>query len=181
MSRVETEDVPYGDVPVEPGPDTIRFRRLVTGLDEQGRSVVLEDGPSPHRQTVAGVPSFVQTEFWRHDEVPVDNSGAPDDKVSSPITITPPAGGSVFRVLEIPPDSDWDHQDGYKERMTHATPSLDYAIVTEGEVWSVMDGNEVLMRAGDVLVQRGTNHAWSNRTDKRAVIYFILIGGTLAS
>ncbi len=59
----------------------------------------------------------------------------------------------------------------------HRTESVDYAIILEGEIWAVMDKNETLMRTGDVLVQRGTNHAWANRSDNTARIAFVLLDG----
>jgi quercetin dioxygenase-like cupin family protein len=62
--------------------------------------------------------------------------------------------------------------------MMHKTASVDYAIVLKGEIWAVMDDSEKRMTAGDVLVQRGTNHAWSNRTDQPALVAFILVGAT---
>ena len=70
-----------------------------------------------------------------------------------------------------------DAHDGASENaMMHETQTTDYAIVMEGEIWAVMEADETKLKAGDVLVQRGTNHAWSNRTDKNAVVAFVLVG-----
>ncbi|MGO2931630.1 cupin domain-containing protein [Microbacterium sp.] len=161
-----------------PAPTTRRFRRLVTGLDESGKAVFVSDGESPSVQVVANTPTFVVTNFWQHAEVPVDNNAPLDDGVSGPVSLNPPAGGSVFRIVEFPPDSDWsDRPDGPSDQV-HATPSLDYALVIEGDVWAVLDGEEREMHPGDVLIQRGTRHAWSNRTQKAALVAFTLIGGT---
>ena len=104
---------------------------------------------------------------------------------------TPPdhRGGSVIRITDIPPQSlrAYDPEDLRRRRCKttpdrsarhpgfHATDTVDYAICLEGEVWAVLDEDETLMRAGDVLIQRGTYHAWSNRSDKIARMAFILI------
>jgi mannose-6-phosphate isomerase-like protein (cupin superfamily) len=163
----------------DPAPTARRFRRLVTGVDENGRSVFLSDGESPSVQVVANTPTFVVTNLWQHDSVPVDNSGPADDGVSGAVALDPPAGGSVFRMVEFPPDGHWrDRPDGPSDQV-HATPSLDYALVLQGEVWAVLDDEEKLMRPGDVLVQRGTRHAWSNRSTEPALVAFVLIGGTI--
>ena len=164
---------------VEPSADTRRFRRIVTGINEEGRSVILSDGESSSIQTVANTPTFVVTNLWQHTEVPVNNDGPADDGLGSQVTLNPPAAGSVFRMVEFPPDSHWrDRADGPADQV-HATPSTDYAIVLEGEIWAVLDEEETLMRPGEVLIQRGVRHAWSNRTDKQAVVAFVLIGGTI--
>jgi quercetin dioxygenase-like cupin family protein len=99
--------------------------------------------------------------------------------------VTPPRHGSVFRTVEFPPDGVWraPSSDGEElaRRQVHSTDSLDYCIVMSGEIWAVLDAEETLLSAGDVLIQRGTNHAWSNRSDKPCVIAFVLIGGDAAA
>ncbi len=161
-----------------PAPTTRQFRRLVTGLNEEGQAIFLSDGPSPSVQVVANTPTFVVTNFWQHATTPVDNHAPADDGVSGPVSLNPPAEGSVFRIVEFPPDSEWrDRPDGPSDQV-HATPSLDYALVLEGDIWAVLDGEEREMHPGDVLIQRGTRHAWSNRTDRAAIVAFTLIGGT---
>lgn len=164
---------------MEPAAHTRRFRRIVTGVNETGRSVVVSDGETSSIQTVANTPTFVVTNLWQHSEVPVSNDGPVDDGVGGQVTLNPPIGGSVFRMVEFPPDSHWrDRADGPTDQV-HATPSLDYAIVLQGEIWAVLDDEETLMRPGEVLIQRGTRHAWSNRTEQQAVVAFVLIGGTV--
>jgi hypothetical protein len=174
------ENIPMSSTMVEPAATARRFRRLVTGLDEQGRSTIVSDEISQNRQVVADAPGFVVTDFWRHEEVPVDNTGPADDGLSTPLTISPPPRGSVFRVVEIPPDAEWATDDAVWDRLFHSTPSLDYAIVLSGEIWAVLDADERRMTAGDVLVQRGTRHLWSNRSNSPCSIFFVLIGGTEA-
>lgn len=161
-----------------PASSTRSFRRIVTGLDADGKAVFLSDGASPSVQVVANTPTFVVTNFWRHDETPVDNHAPLDDGVSGPVGLNPPLGGSVFRIVEFPPDIDWQEREDGPADQIHATPSLDYALVMEGEIWAVLDGEERLMHPGDVLIQRGTRHAWSNRSETRAIVAFTLIGGT---
>lgn len=172
------ENLPVSEKTREVSPEARRFRRLITGLNEEGRSTVLIDEASPHRQVIADVPSFVMTQFWRHDRVPVDNSGPIEDGLDSRVSVAPPLGGSAFRVLAFPPDSEWETDADATARMFHSTPSLDYAIVLDGEIWAVMDDGEFQMGPGDVLIQRGTNHHWSNRTDKPVHVFFVLIGGS---
>lgn len=92
--------------------------------------------------------------------------------------LAPPGGGSILRTVEFPPDRyRLGRPDGPSD-LTHTTPSLDYAVVLSGEIWAVLDDEERLMMPGDVLIQRGTRHAWSNRTDQPSIVLFVLIGGT---
>ena len=144
----------------------------------------------PKDRTPAGT-SVV--ELWQTDSTPADNSGSEDPTVH-PFRLPPPPRGSVFRVVEYPPDKerfaavsveDWSadaQRQGYKRDAGnvrhagfHKTDTIDYAIVIEGEIYALMDEGEKLMKTGDVLIQRGTSHAWSNRTDKPARVAFILI------
>lgn len=170
------------------------FRRVVTGHDAEGRSCFIMDGPSPHvRCRSPG--STIVNEMWRTSETPADNTGSAET-TSGPYSLTPPAGGSAFRVIVYPPDTQRlaalareraeAHDDGSGRAKAldrgdprhpgfHKTDTIDYAIVLEGEIWALMEQGETCLRAGDVLVQRGTNHAWSNRTDKPAVLAFVLI------
>ncbi len=160
-------------------------RRVVTGHDANGRSVILYDTVSPHVECVMGIPTLGPTELWATCETPARNTGSPDP-VTLPVKIAPPERGSVFRVVEFPPDKDWQGRirpgaslteapGNGSDPMMHRTRSLDYVVVMSGEIWAVMDEGEALLRAGDVMVQRGTNHAWSNRSDAPCVIAFVLI------
>ena len=170
-------------------------RRIVTGLNAQGRSIVASDAPSPHWMTLEGVATFGVTDLWRTYESPASNAGAEDACADVRITLAPPPSGTVFRVVQFPPDKEfvgrWQpdrafasmgesgaqalHEDSVRHEMMHTTHSVDYAFVLEGEIWAVLDEEEVRMRAGDVLVQRGTSHAWSNRSDQPAMVGFVLI------
>ncbi|CAM5533829.1 cupin domain-containing protein [Eoetvoesiella caeni] len=174
---------------------TIRpVRRIVTGHDSNGKSVIVSDAPSPHSMSLAGVSDFGVTDIWKTYEAPANNYG-PDDACSGKIELAPPKSGSVFRIVQFPPDKDyvgkWErndafssmgesgadaiHESGARHEAMHCTQSVDYAFVLEGEIWAVLDEDETRMVAGDVLVQRGTNHAWSNRSDKPCMVGFVLI------
>ena len=181
---------------VAPGPEIKRVRRIVTGHDGEGRSVILSDDTSPHVMPIMDQPNFAVTDFWKTAATPADNGLATaQDPCGLPIQVAPSAGGSVFRVVQFPPDKDWAakaeamggsvpidetakaaHTGGpVRHAHMHRTRSIDYAIVLSGEIWAVMDVGETKMVAGDVLVQRGTNHAWANRSSEPCVIAFILI------
>ncbi|KAA9160708.1 cupin domain-containing protein [Amycolatopsis acidicola] len=168
---------------LEPAPGTTKVRRLVTGLDATGKSTIVMDEECPHASVGHGTPAYVVTNLWRTDESPADNHAPLADPYATdePLSVGPTRNGSVFRVLELPPDKDWRFDaDGteVKPLAFHTTDSIDYAIVLSGEIWAVLDATEVKMTAGDVLVQRGTAHAWSNRSDSPCVLAFVLIGGT---
>ena len=169
------------------------IRRVVTGHDAAGRSVFITDAPAPHVYNRAPG-SAVVTELWETRAMPADNSGN-DEVTDHPFRLAPPRNGSVFRIVEYPPDKEragraraaarerrrrLRHGAAFDRRSPrhpgfHKTNSVDYAIVLSGEIYALMDEGEVLLRAGDVLVQRGTNHAWSNRTDEPARLAFVLI------
>jgi mannose-6-phosphate isomerase-like protein (cupin superfamily) len=176
-------------------PDKIRsVRRIITGHDSEGRSTIISDAPSPHSMTLSGVETFGVTDLWKTASAPADNATFADP-CSSVITLAPPASGTVLRLVEFPPDKDyigrWKRAEAFASMGTsgaqaiddsaarheamHRTASVDYAIVIEGEICAVLDTTETIMRPGDFLIQRGTNHAWSNRSDKPALVAFVLI------
>lgn len=179
-----------------PGPEIKRFRLVVTGHDSDGRSVILRDAASPHIMPIMDQPNFAVTDFWKTAATPADNGSATErDPCSLPIQVAPPADGSVFRVVQFPPDKDWAAKAAAmggsvaidetakaantggptRHAHMHRTRSLDYAIVLSGEIWAVMDVGETKLVAGDVLVQRGTNHAWANLSGAPCVVAFVLI------
>jgi mannose-6-phosphate isomerase-like protein (cupin superfamily) len=169
------------------------IRRVVTGHNAAGRSVFVMDGSAPHvYQRSAG--SAVVTELWETRSAPADNAGSAE-VTDHAFRLAPPRNGTVFRIIEYPPDkqrlaalaqerSAGDDGSGHIAALDrgaarhpgfHKTSSTDYAIVLSGEIFALMDEGEVLLKAGDVLIQRGTNHAWSNRTDKPAYLAFVLV------
>ena len=179
-----------------PGPEIKRFRRVVTGHDPQGQSIIASDAASPHVMPIMDQPNFAVTDFWKTFATPADNGLATaNDPCARPVQVAPPASGSVVRVVQFPPDKDWAAKAAamggsvaidetaksaskggeVRHAHMHRTRSIDYAIVLSGEIWAVMDVGETKLVAGDVLVQRGTNHAWANRSHDPCVIAFVLI------
>ncbi|MEQ9638913.1 MAG: cupin domain-containing protein [Alphaproteobacteria bacterium] len=175
------------------------IRRIVTGHNAEGRSCIVEDGAPPVTRTVASRPGFQTTNVWTTTAIP-EPVDAPD-RVAEHTTLHPPASGTVIRVIDFPPEPkdagelaafyapalgeenpfpDMHKVDADRSRhpRMHTTDTVDYAIILEGEIYAVMDVDETLMKAGDILVQRGTNHAWSNRSDANCRICFVLIDGT---
>ena len=168
-----------------------RSRRVVTGHDARGRSVVLMDGESPYSSFLEKAGGLRVTELWETRSSPADNSGA-KDAADHERRIEPVGGGTVFRIIEYPPDSvrlkTIDPESFYPAMGAeaagkaerghpgmHRTRTLDYCVVLSGEIYAVLDEGEVLLRAGDCLVQRGTRHAWSNRTERPCVVAFVLV------
>ena len=168
-------------------------RRVVTGHNADGKSIFITDEATPHVfQRSPG--SAIVMELWETHSTPADNRGN-DDAIARGFRLPPPKNGSVFRIIEYPPDSarlkalaaeragpddgsGWlqaADKGGARHLGFHKTSSVDYAIVLSGEIYALMDEGEVLLKAGDVLIQRGTNHAWSNRTDDPCYVAFVLI------
>jgi hypothetical protein len=171
-----------------------QIRRVVTGHDARGKSVFVSDGPSPHVLLIPGRSDFGLTNLWVTDGGPGNTEGN-TDAAARPVVLEPPAGGTIFRVVEFPPDktaADFDRKtafasmgadhamdpDASRHPGMHRTPTVDYAVVIEGEIWALMDEGETRLKAGDCLVQRGTNHAWSNRSDQPCRVVFILVSAT---
>jgi hypothetical protein len=172
------------------------IRRIVTGHDAKGRSRIVEDAPARAVRTVSGRPGYRAVNVWRTEDSPVKINSR--DSTAEHQGILPPKGGTILRIIDFPPEpSDRDELERmldstfggiYKDAAhdkrpgvhpgMHCTETVDYAIVLEGEIYAVMEEGETLMRAGDVLIQRGTNHAWANRSDRTARVAFVLIDGT---
>ena len=170
-----------------------KIRRIVTGHNAQGKSVIATDAPSPHTLALLDDPPLGMTDLWVTSGSPADNSGSEDLAARAAITLEPPRGGSIFRVVEFPPDQAtvgkldreklfeamhaggaMDHE-GARHPGMHKTATVDYAIVLSGEIYAMMDEGEALMKAGDCLIQRGTNHAWSNRSQQPCLVAFVLV------
>ena len=159
-------------------------RRVVTG-HVNGKAVVVLDGPAPNRK-VRQASGLVSTLLWATDESPADISGTAD-RAAREIGVPPPPSGSIFRIVDFPPENGTRSRDailaemgvgdhgGARHPAMHRTRSVDYAIVLEGEIDMLLDQDEVHLQAGDVLVQQGTNHAWVNRGAGPCRIAFVLI------
>ena len=176
---------------------TARVRRVVTGVDERGRSYVVSDGEAPNVFRSPTVPGFGAAQVWTTPPGPVSNEGAADSAAKgAEIPMYPDLGGTIFRVADFPPDSAYDGvgKDGLfadiggdeardgaahssdRHFWFHKTDSIDFAVVLEGEIWLLLDEGECLITTGDVIVQRGTAHAWSNRSGKPCRMAFLLLG-----
>ncbi|HTE39906.1 MAG TPA: cupin domain-containing protein [Steroidobacteraceae bacterium] len=171
------------------------IRRIVTGHDAEGRSRIESDGPSPAIKLVPERPCYRVTNLWRTvgGTTNIDAS----DSITEHQGVAPPPGGTVIRIIDIPPEAsnpeerkrqaaatfgklfaDADHRlDDRRHPGMHVTESVDYAVMLEGELTAILDNDETVMRAGDVLIQRGTNHAWANRSGKPARVLFVLVAG----
>jgi mannose-6-phosphate isomerase-like protein (cupin superfamily) len=164
-------------------------RRVITGHDKDGTAVVLMDGQINTVARTGGIGSAV---LWITEESPADMSGD-KDRVRA-IGVPPPPNGSILRIVDFPPVKDLPKvsneqmikemgisakADGKGKHINnpfmHRTKSIDYAIVLEGEIDMLLDDSEVHMKAGDIMVQQGTNHAWVNNSDKNCRIAFVLI------
>jgi hypothetical protein len=155
-------------------------RRVVTGHTPEGKSVVLSDGTPPNiRDRGTGV-DFI--EIWNTQCSPAPIVATEPEPTDGPLVTPPPPGGTKIRfndffpghIDKLPPRADGRH------KMMHRTKSIDYGIVLEGEIFMILDDSEVHLKAGDVVVQRGTDHAWENRTDQVCRMAFILVDGEFA-
>jgi quercetin dioxygenase-like cupin family protein len=144
-------------------------RRVVTGHDERGVSVFTSDAPVPVVRIAPDGAYFC--EIWSTDAMPAPIAATEDDPTQGALTVPPSPNGTKIRINEFPPGA---------TSPVHRTQSVDYGIVLSGEVVLVLDDSETVLRAGDVAVQRGTNHRWENRTAEAARMAFILIDGAFA-
>jgi quercetin dioxygenase-like cupin family protein len=144
-------------------------RRIVTGHDASGKSVVLSDGPTPRTLDI-GTAAF--HEVWITDRTPTPIPAEEPEPTERPVRVPPPANGVMVRYTEQGP--------GAASPM-HRTETLDVGVVLEGETWLLLDdGSETRVGPGDAVVQRGTMHAWENRSDRPVRMVFVLIDGTIA-
>ena len=128
---------------------------------DDGKSKAIADGPAPDVRTDPARPGFSSTRIWVTDRTPARINVS--ETLQLPHTLEPPAGGSVFRVVTIPPDP---APHPYRQK----TRSLDFCLILRGEVTLVLDTEEVKLKQGDTVVQRGTSHVWSNRSDRPCVL-----------
>ena len=172
------------------------FRRVITGLNDNGQSTIAADGPPDSVMTVEARPGFRTADIYRT----AAQSSVSGDRVAKAgkNDLLPSAGGTVVRVVDFPPEP--KDPDEYRRQvegtlqsvpmqgaalrperlrhpLMHSHATVDYVVVTHGEIYAVMEAGEVKLTAGDVLVQRGTNHAWSNRSEETARLVFVLVDG----
>jgi quercetin dioxygenase-like cupin family protein len=143
-------------------------RRIVTGHDASGRSVVLSDAATPKTLDI-GTAAF--HEVWITDATPAPIAAREPEPTDRPVRTPPPAGGVMVRFTEMAPGA---------SAPMHRTETVDVGVVLEGETWLLLDdGSETRMGVGDAVVQRGTNHAWANRSDDPVRMVFVLIDGAI--
>jgi mannose-6-phosphate isomerase-like protein (cupin superfamily) len=168
-----------------------RVRRVLTGHDPDGKSTIIADGLAPNVKEMASMPGLALTDLWETTSAPATNEGH-NDAATRPVRLEPPKNGSILRIVEFPPDSAWrnnaDGNEAFKsigaghaqdrksaDPMMHRTSTVDYIIVLKGEIYAIMEKGETLLRAGDILVQRGTNHSWSVRGNEPCIVAAILV------
>jgi mannose-6-phosphate isomerase-like protein (cupin superfamily) len=168
-------------------------RRVVTGHNASGRSIITSDGPVEARAVAH------DRYVWTTGSTPADNRGSGDAAVTDTHRLEPAQGGSVFRVVEFPPASALagltaEQKEGFFKQLfegmqashcrvdtarspgMHRTSTVDYVIVLRGEVTLLLDDGETTLRPGDLVVQRGTNHDWEVRGNEPALIAVVMLG-----
>ncbi|MCX6594722.1 MAG: cupin domain-containing protein [Acidobacteria bacterium] len=175
------------------------FRRIVTGHDQDGHAIIQSDAPPTRVQQIGGPggPTFV--EVWSTRETPAVIDRQSGEPAESGLVLPPPKNGTRIRVIDFPPEGEAIRKltgaeaaekfaemgdegaaraaQGAPHPLMHRTQTVDYGIVLAGELTLVMDRGETVVRAGDIVIQRGTNHAWANRTDANCRVAFVLIDG----
>jgi hypothetical protein len=174
------------------------FRRVVTGKNASGKSVVVSDGPSPREMALKHTPGFVAAPIWMSAATPSLSAAANDPMSVAGASLLPRAGGSTFIIVTFPPDnvmmsSDFDPTKAGPEHLVatpgiadtfemdnpgmHTTPTVDYTVVLDGEIWLELDdGETVHLKPRDTVVQQAARHGWRNKGTTPATLAFILLG-----
>jgi len=175
------------------------IRRVVTGHDKDGKAVVISDGAAPAVHSNPLRPGHISSDIWRTSAAPVPLMREEPDPTTGPRRLHPGPRGTVFRISEVAPETDAIRNltpekareifravgneaastfgRGGHHPLMHRTETVDYAVVLDGEIYLVLDETEVKLNTGDVVIQRGTNHAWSNRSGKPVRMLYVLIDG----
>jgi len=176
-----------------------QVRRVVTGHDKNGKTIVISDGPAPFVHVNPIDPEWYSTDIWRTGETPARIVAAAPEPTLGPRRQMPGKRGTVLRINHFPPESEAVRRmtpeesrrafaalgnekaatfgRGGRHPLMHRTETIDYALVLSGEITMVMDQEDVVLKAGDIVVQCGTNHAWANRSNAHCVVAFVLIDG----
>ncbi len=167
------------------------LRRIVTTLDKDGKAIALFNGENPHRE-FRPLRGNITRSIWATRESPAEMQGGVDRGANLKST-SPSPGGTIFRVVDYAPNTPEQEKMDVNARMSeltheapvkglpprhpfmHRTRSVDYAIVLHGEIHMLLDDSEIHLKAGDVIVQQGTNHAWVNRSGEVCRIAFVLV------
>lgn len=178
-----------------------QIHRVVTGHDADGKAIVSSEGPLPMSVEIDAIPGTVFHEVWCTTSAPafIDND---EDPTLGALHLPPPHRGTRIRFVDIPPDSEDFLSEGSSRMrdafsqigdvnastvksnsphpLMHRTESIDYGVVIQGELTLVLDDSEVQLCPGSVVVQRGTNHAWANRSKEICRMLFVLVDGAYA-
>lgn len=176
-----------------------KIRRVITGHDAAGKAVVLSDGLAPAVRTNPLRPGHISVDLWKTAFAPVVLAREESDPTLGPKQLHPAPRGTVLRISEIAPEGDAirnlapeqarevframgnEHAStagaSGRHPFMHRTETVDYAVVLQGEITLLLDEEDVHLKAGDVVIQRGTNHAWSNRSDRPCLMLYVLIDG----
>lgn len=174
------------------------IRRIVTGHDVHGDAVITGDDALPTVVELAAIPGTIFHEVWSTAATPVSIDNGPDPTIGS-LCLPPPPHGTRIRFVDIPPDTEDFLRHGAARMkdafsqvgdinastvrpdsphpLMHRTETVDYGIVISGEITLVLDKGETNLKAGDVVIQRGTNHAWANRSGQPCRMLFMLVDG----
>lgn len=149
-----------------------KTKRFVTGHDADGRAVFLSQGEPPQYHS-----NPILTELWASTGFPEITAQAEKEPNDRPLDIAPPTHGTIFRIVDFHPghSATAPRTAEGKPAGFHRTETIDYGIVLEGEIHLVLDDEEAVMQTGDVVIQRGTGHAWVNRSSSLARVAFVLI------
>lgn len=178
-----------------------KVRRVVTGHDGHGKAIVISDALAPTTHSTPLRPGHYSTDIWRTTGMPIPIPADEPDPTPGPRRLMPMPTGTVIRIADVPPETqatmtvDPNHAReifkvmgnegastfgaGANQRhpYMHRTESVDYAVVLTNEIVLLLDDSEVLLKAGDVVIQRGTNHAWANRTKNVTRMLYVLMDG----
>jgi hypothetical protein len=179
------------------GRKTMQVRRIVTGHDAGGKSVVISDAPAPRARVGVHHPGFAEALLWSTSQTP-SLPADPKDPTLQVTSFMAEPGGTRFLMVTFPPDAvalspDFDGAKAFEEHLKgspgiadrmepdnpgmHTTDTIDYVVVLDGEVWLELDdGKEVLLKKHDVIIQNGTRHAWRNKTDRGVTLAAVLVG-----
>jgi hypothetical protein len=170
-----------------------KVRRVVTGQSATGKATITSDALAPLVFPLEGGPTIV--ELWKTLDSPARIHAQQEEPAAGPLSLLPPKNGTVLRIAEFPPDAaELSAEAGRAmfekmgsgssstsgtahDALMHRTETLDYGIVLEGEITLIVETGETTLAAGDVVIQRGANHAWSNRSGKMCRMAFVLIDG----
>ena len=175
------------------------FRRIVTGHDADKKAIISSDAAPVRTHLVGGPGGAIFYEVWSTGQTPALINTKDGEPEGNDLVLAPPKGGTRIRVIDFPPESDAIRNLTKEEAaktfksmagenasnaggdaphpLMHRTQTVDYGIVIEGELTLIVDRGETTIKAGDIIIQRGTNHAWANRTNKPCRVAFILIDG----